>query len=731
MLNQDNEKSKNIQVEQEKKILYKIIPGKEDALSAWEEKLMREKSPDSSESKTKDKKTMCEKHPDSEGTLMTLEDKPIGGQIQVKDHTDSVVSLQNTQNMVQFSQFKTSATTPISPFPQGVVKNAIAYFSQMPQGTLPFPKGTSPQQEFGLSLQKIPMQQQNLPCSLPQQNLNIPIQHQVSLCSVSNQNVDSNRMPISNAEIDLVVCIEGDRARYGCNVTIKGKTMYREIPVKDFATGKWLSKIPGFAVFQGSKSWNAISAYLNALVGNYSGPSVLEIENPGWFSHSGAEIYVTPAGVIGMPYSIISRKGQHFIVQPGHMNFGDLNEYLSKNMLTPTKPVVDVILLYNVLSFLHTVFSDAGCPVKFLIFLTGKRGSLKTSLALALTQIEQRKRPEYIMKSTSAGLEAGFSTYKDAVMLIDDLAPTIDSTEQRAMHQNLELLVRCFGDGTGKKRNLDFLSPDVKVNQYVAQGGAIITGEYISGVESSLARCLILSISEGDVDKALLKALQDDDSWLARFLFGFLTFVSSNYEKVKGRIRESMEIFKAETHPHYSNLRYAEYRVQLKVAVEILIDYGLANSLIDLAHAELIRNQFFASIETIVLENDKNLIDESPVAYLCRAILEAVEGEKYQLLQINTLEPKTGCILYDENFYYIPQPMLKKIKSDFDRDNGHYAGNPLMASKNLCKILADNGVIAIYQEGNTTRYAKKITGGGNGRFLCIFKEKLWQYAENV
>ena len=52
MLNQDNEK-KNIQVEQEKKILYKIIPGKEDALSAWEEKLMREKSPDSSESKTK------------------------------------------------------------------------------------------------------------------------------------------------------------------------------------------------------------------------------------------------------------------------------------------------------------------------------------------------------------------------------------------------------------------------------------------------------------------------------------------------------------------------------------------------------------------------------------------------------------------------------------------------------------------------------------------------------
>ena len=335
------------------------------------------------------------------------------------------------------------------------------------------------------------------------------------------------------------------------------------------------------------------------------------------------------------------------------------------------------------------------------------------------------------MKSTGAGLEAGFSMYKDAVMLIDDLAPTIDSAEQRAMHQNLELLVRCFGDGTGKKRNLDFLSPEIKVNQYQAQGGAIITGEFITGVESSLARCLILSISEGDVDKTLLKALQDDDSWLASFMFGFLSFVSSNYDKVKERIRELIEIFKAEPHATYSNLRYSEYRVQLKVAVEILIDFGLATSEIDLAQALLIRNRFFASIETTILENDINLVDESPVAYLCRAILEAVEGEKYQLLQINTLEPKTGCILYDENFYYIPQPMLKKIKSDFDRDNGHYAGNPLMASKNLCKILADNGVIAIYQEGNTTRYAKKITGGGNGRFVCVFKEKLWQYAENM
>ena len=693
---QKADKSPINQNTQEKKIMCEKIPEKEDALSAWEEKMMMKKIQESDATQVRKQKEI--KNSNGEH----LPQQGINA-IQVKNHTDSAVSLQNMQNMVQFSQFQTSATTPISPFPQR--ENGVAYYSQFPQCT-------------------------QLP-SMPPQKMSLPMQQQNSTCNLQQQNVNSDQMPISNAEIALVVCIEGERARYGCNVTIKGKTVYREIPVKDFATGKWLSKIPGFAVFQGSKSWNAISAYLNALVATYSGPSVLEIDVPGWCYHCGAMIYVTPTSGIGTSYSIISRKGQRFNVQPGHTDFGNLHEYLSKNQLTPSKPVVDIILLYNVLSFLHTVFSDAGCPVKFLIFLTGKRGSLKTSLALALTQIEQRKRPEYIMKSTSAGLEAGFSTYKDAVMLIDDLAPTIDSAEQRAMHQNLELLVRCFGDGTGKKRNLDFLSPDVKVNQYVAQGGAIITGEYISGVESSLARCLILSISEGDVDKALLKALQDDDSWLARFMFGFLSFVSSNYEKVKGRIRESMEIFKAETHPHYSNLRYAEYRVQLKVAVEILIDYGLANSLIDLAQALLIRNRFFASIETIVLENDKNLIDESPVAYLCRAILETIESNNYKFLHINTPEPKTGCILYDENFYYIPQPMLKKIKSDFDRDNGHYARNPLMASKNLCKILADNGVIAIYQEGNTTRYAKKITGGGNGRFVCIFKEKLQQYAGNM
>ena len=64
---------------------------------------------------------------------------------------------------------------------------------------------------------------------------------------------------------------------------------------------------------------------------------------------------------------------------------------------------------------------------------------MKTSLALAMTQVENKKTPTYTLKATGAGLEAGFRDYKDAVMLIDDLAPTNDTAMERELLLDPEL----------------------------------------------------------------------------------------------------------------------------------------------------------------------------------------------------------------------------------------------------------------------------------------------------
>ena len=94
------------------------------------------------------------------------------------------------------------------------------------------------------------------------------------------------------------------------------------------------------------------------------------------------------------------------------------------------------------------------------------------------------------------------------------------------MLDNLELLIRSYGDGTGKKRNYDFQDMNFDAEQYTAEGGNLVTGEYIDGAESSLARCLILRLKKGDVDKDKLSFLQNNSIMLEHFLVSYIASLS-------------------------------------------------------------------------------------------------------------------------------------------------------------------------------------------------------------
>lgn len=104
--------------------------------------------------------------------------------------------------------------------------------------------------------------------------------------------------------------------------------------------------------------------------------------------------------------------------------------------------------MFAVMSFSYSLLKMADILPKFVLFVNGPRGSYKTSMSLILTQLERTESPKYNLKARAAGLETGYKEYKDAVMLVDDLAPTEELRERNIMQSNLELVVRAFGDGT-------------------------------------------------------------------------------------------------------------------------------------------------------------------------------------------------------------------------------------------------------------------------------------------
>lgn len=391
---------------------------------------------------------------------------------------------------------------------------------------------------------------------------------------LENGEVYYGGQPIMNGAVRLTGAdVVNDKTEYTCEVFIKGEPHQYTVLASEYFSGTWLYNIPLFHL-QSQVKMSDVRDYLSGLVEFLNKDRVIEhVEKPGWQDVDSKLAYVTPEGVLGTNnHRIISDHGQQF----GEMDprlIGQIGPFLDMVKLTPNSGVAAIIALYTVLGFLREIFKRAGMAPKFILFVLGPSGSQKTSLALAMTQIERTDSPAFTMDATRSGLECGFKVYKDAIMLIDDLAPSEITEIRRKRQNNLEAITRSFGDGTGKKRNNEYLRQGQEISQYEAEGGAIITGEYYAGCASSLARNLVLNLDKGVVDLALLTKIQNITP-LGPFMYGFLQWVEQNNTWLIDYIRKQMQEYRSSVQGKYTHARYSEYLAQLLTAADLLADYG-------------------------------------------------------------------------------------------------------------------------------------------------------------
>lgn len=310
--------------------------------------------------------------------------------------------------------------------------------------------------------------------------------------------------------------------------------------------------------------------YIDALLENCEMPPELIWTFSGWRKIEGGFFYLTSDGAVGN--DLINARCQQ------KCTFGKARKVEFEDfckLFNVAGEYSSVIMMYSIVSMLFSLYKEAGYPPKFLLFLSGKTNSGKTSLALALTKIKGRTSgtqvPDYTFQGTSAGLEQGVREHHDMVYLIDDLHPSEDAVKQRNLEANLEVLVKLFGDGIQKNRNTDFMDPEraSKIN-YSVKGGCLLTGEYFAGVESNLSRMLIMQIGRADINFDILTVLQNKPEILLNFYYEFIDYVTRNSRYVIDLIKVNVPRIRKAYMGVYSKPRYAEYQAILSCALEIL-----------------------------------------------------------------------------------------------------------------------------------------------------------------
>lgn len=503
------------------------------------------------------------------------------------------------------------------------------------------------------------------------------------------------------------------------NETIR-KHLIKMVRASDLKNGKVLTKVPFHVIYVDKTKFCVIwGRYVNELIEGFDGDEEILYMKAGWKKIGRNWYYIDGEKALGLKNRNIHA------VSPRYINASiapccHCNNFVEMIMVLQDFPKMAVLLLYIFASFLYRIFEEVGYPLKFCVVLVGPRGSRKTSLALCFSQIENKTSPKFNFNATKAGIQASFKDFTDAVMLIDDLAPSINPVRKRDNEEKLETIIRLFGDAGERVICTDFMQDGRKKPDYSVAGGCIITGEYYysTGVESSIARTVVLELEKDDVRLDKLRYFQDNPQILESMLHDFLIYVSNHFSMICNTMEEQVKICRREYQAAFSNGRYADYLGQFFAVADIIGEFLAETS--DSDTSSLVKQLKESSID-VLQRNDLKMKQRTPINLVARALFDFAESDKC-VEWGNPVNYLDLYIIRTELFYYVRESDLSGIVDFYARKNAMTYLK--MSTQEIAKLLENNEIVRKIKEGNSWRYSKKYPQYDRVRMMKLDVEML-------
>jgi hypothetical protein len=217
-------------------------------------------------------------------------------------------------------------------------------------------------------------------------------------------------------------------------------------------------------------------------------------------------------------------------------------------------------------------------------WLTGPTGAGKSELA-ALAQQHygagmDRLHLPGAWSSTANSLEGIAFQIKDALLVIDDFAPTGTLADVQRLHRDAERLLRAQGNATGRRR----MRHDTTQRLPKPPRGLILgTGEDIPRGQSLRARLLVVEVGPGDVDWTRLGDLkkQAAQGTLAAAMAGYLRWLAADREGDAERVQARFEALREVAVSANAHRRTPDIVANLAVGFERFLQFAAHVGAID------------------------------------------------------------------------------------------------------------------------------------------------------
>ena len=326
-----------------------------------------------------------------------------------------------------------------------------------------------------------------------------------------------------------------------------------KVPSSQFLEMRWVVPAWGSDAIIWAGEIRCVGPAIQALTDHGKKKRATVCTHTGWRKNGSRHIYLHAGGVIGSvsshsPVSVeVDGPLRHFNIEKLPEG-AELKTSIARCLLlTKTDESDDSGVLGVLCTIFAAVFRAVIRAADFGLHLVGRTGVFKSELAALVQQffgvlMDSRHLPGS-WTSTANSLEGLAFHAKDALLVIDDFAPT--AMDANRMHRDADRLFRGQGNNSGRGR----MRADGTLRPNKPPRGLILsTGEDVPKGHSLRARSLILEIQPGMILSDWLTDRQADarDGIYAGVMYAFLEWLSPRYKEVSNLWTEKVAELRTE-----------------------------------------------------------------------------------------------------------------------------------------------------------------------------------------